>query len=57
MAKKRTQLLALIDPALAKALKRKLINQELTYRRWLESRISEYLGKNQSPSKPSNRRE
>ena len=55
MAKKRTQMLALIDPALAKALKIKLINQELTYRQWLESRICEYVGKNTSPS--DNRRE
>ena len=52
--RKKTQLLALIDPALVKALKRKLITDELSYRAWLESRIREYVGKNTSPS--NNRR-
>ena len=56
MAKKRTQLLALIDPALVKMLKRKLITDELTYRRWLEIRIAEYVGKNISPSKTRRRK-
>lgn len=54
--RKRTQLLALIDPALAKALKRKLITDESSYRQWLESRICEYVGKNTSPSDDGRRR-
>ena len=56
MAKKKTQLLALIDPVLAKALKSKLITHELTYRRWLEIRICEYVGKSPSPTSSRRRR-
>ncbi len=39
----RAQLLAEIDPDRIKALKKKLIDDELTYRAWLEQRIQEYL--------------
>ena len=52
MAKKKTAMLAMIEPKLAKALKRKLITEELTYRAWLESRIAEFVGHDPSKSKP-----
>ena len=49
MAKNKTAMLAMIEPALAKMLKRKLVTDEMTFRAWLESRILEYVGKIQSP--------
>ncbi len=44
----RKQLLADLDPDLFKRLKKRLIDDELTYKAWVERRIREYL---QTPKK------
>ncbi len=41
---RRSQILAELDTELIKALKKKLIDDGLTYRAWLEQRVQEYLG-------------
>ena len=40
---KEAQLMAKIDPELAKRLKKALIDDDLTFRAWLIARIEEYL--------------
>ncbi len=48
----RKQLLVELDPAMIKRLKKRLIDDELTYRAWVERRIREYL---QTPKKGGQR--
>jgi len=43
MPKPTKTLLAKIDPALAKRFRKRLIDDGLTYRAWLEARINRYL--------------
>ncbi len=42
---RQSQLNAEVDPELAKALKIRLIQDDLTYRAWLERQIREYVSK------------
>jgi len=50
--RKYNQLLAEMDTALVKALKKRLIDDGLTYRAWLEERVREYVyGKGPSPAR------
>ncbi len=39
----RSRILAEIDTNLVKSLKKRLIDDDLTYREWLDQRIREYL--------------
>jgi len=43
MPKPTKTLLAKIDPTMAKRFKKRLIDDGLTYRAWLEARINRYL--------------
>ncbi len=46
---RQSQLNAEVDPELAKALKIRLIQDDLTYRAWLERQIHEYLSGTEPP--------
>ena len=46
---RQSQLNAEVDPELAKALKIRLIQDDLTYRAWLERQIREYLSGTEQP--------
>ena len=43
MTTAKKQLLVELDPEMVKRLKKRLIDDELTYKAWVEQRIREYL--------------
>lgn len=52
----RVQLNAGIDSELVKALKIRLIQDDLSYRAWLDQRIREYVGKSRASPKQRRKR-
>ena len=54
MRKPRKQLLAEVDPALAKQFQKRLIDDGISYRSWLEARIRNFLEETKNERKNQN---